>query len=117
MHPFTPQPRQLANAATKQVVFGSDRDLGMVLTSDDPLDQLRLRIDADGDGELGLSELQELLVAMGRVKRGDPATAATVRTLFAELDTDSSGEIDAVEFQVSCRPKLCLAFHEAPRLR
>ena len=51
MHPFTPQPRQPTNnnGATKRVVFGSERDLGMVLTSDDPLDQLWLRVDSNGE--------------------------------------------------------------------
>jgi hypothetical protein len=91
MHTHTPQPRRQPDP-TKHVVFGSGRDLGLVLTSDDPLDKLWLQIDADGDGQLGKSELARLMATMGR--HGE-----NIDELFVALDSDGSGDIDIGEFQ------------------
>ena len=86
--------------ASKKVVFGKPRDLDLRLSSDDPLDQLWLKVDADGDGQLGKSELAELMVMMGRASTVDaPETATLVDKIVEELDTDRSGDIDIGEFQ------------------
>ena len=69
--------------------FGQDRDLGLVLGSDDPLDQLWLQVDADGDGSLGRDEVKKIMTLMGR-----PDVEANVDLVMKELDADQSGDID-----------------------
>ena len=101
----------------KTVVFGQPRDLGLVLNSDDPLDQLWGKIDADGDGELGASELAQVLVAMGRVQSADaPETLAWVETTMKELDEDGSGDVDIAELQdwYNKQPERSVAASAAP---
>ena len=83
-----------AQPRTMQVVFGRERDLGIRLGSDDPLDQLWLEVDADGDGELGRSEVEQLLRRMGRAD-----VEAQLDAVMAELDADGSGDIDIGEFE------------------
>lgn len=89
------QTRRLGDAPVKIVVFGDDRDHGLVLGSDDPLDQLWLRVDKDGDGELGRPEIKELLTMMGRVGVDDH----TVDVITAEMDADGDGDVDMGEFE------------------
>jgi hypothetical protein len=100
--PAPASPAPLRKPATKKtVVFGSDKDLGIVLTSDDPLDQLWLEIDKDGDGKLGEEEVCQVLVMMKRAtETGAPRTKEIAQTVMKELDTDGSGDIDIGEFQV-----------------
>lgn len=80
-------------------VFGSGRDLGLVLGSDDPLDQLWMRLDADADGSLGRAEVVEMLVAMGRIDGPNDSRGDKVDAVLAELDSDGSGDIDIGEFE------------------
>ena len=91
--PETPQPVQ-QSPGTKTVVFGSDRDLGLVLGSDDALDRLWLDVDRDGDGSLGRAEIVRMLTMMGR---GD--VEGQVDEVMAGLDEDGSGDIDIGEFE------------------
>ena len=77
----------------KEVVFGNPRELGLVLGSDDPLDQLWLKLDADGDGQLGRREIEELLLMMGRVTETTSDAAQLVSTVMEELDSDGSGDV------------------------
>ena len=81
-----------AQARTMKIVFGRERELGIRLGSDDPLDQLWLEVDADGDGQLGRSEVAQLLRRMGRGE-------AQLDAVMAELDEDKSGDIDISEFE------------------
>jgi Ca2+-binding EF-hand superfamily protein len=75
-------------------VFGQDRDLGLRLGSDDPLDQLWLQVDADGDGSLGREEVKKVMALMGRAD-----VEANVDRVMQELDADNSGDIDIGEFE------------------
>ena len=77
----------------KEVVFGNPRELGLVLGSDDPLDQLWLKLDADGDGQLGRREIEELLLMMGRVTETTSDAAQLISTVMEELDSDGSGDV------------------------
>lgn len=114
-----PTPRRLAphDGQKMTLVFGGERDLGLVLGSDDPLDQLWLRLDTDGDGSLGRPEVVQMLVAMGRINDpNDPIVRsgrrgaddwplqmaddkAWVDGVLSELDSDGSGDIDIGEFE------------------
>ena len=73
-------------------VFGAKYALGFRLGSDDPLDQLWLKVDADGDGNLSQEEVGEVLRMMGRED-----VEANLEAVMAELDADGSGDIDIGE--------------------
>ena len=81
-----------AQARTMKIVFGRERELGIRLGSDDPLDQLWLKVDADGDGNLSQEEVGEVLRMMGRED-----VEANLEAVMAELDADGSGDIDIGE--------------------
>jgi Ca2+-binding EF-hand superfamily protein len=83
-----------ATPGSKKVVFGANRSLGLRLGSDDPLDQLWLKVDQDGDGELDRGEVLQLLQMMGRAD-----AEAQVDGVMEELDADGSGDIDLGEFE------------------
>jgi hypothetical protein len=89
----TPQPKQTA-ANVKRVVFGTDRPLGLVLGSNDPLDRLWLELDSDRDGQLGPGEVARLLAGLGRPAEQDDVAAAMV-----QLDMTGSGSIGIAEFE------------------
>ena len=73
-------------------VFGAKYALGFRLGSDDPLDQLWLKVDADGDGNLSQEEVGEVLRMMGRED-----VEANLEAVMADLDADGSGDIDIGE--------------------
>ena len=83
-----------ATPGAKKVVFGADRSLGLRLGSDDPLDQLWLEVDQDGDGELDRGEVLQLLQMMGRAD-----AEAQIDGVMQGLDEDGSGNIDLGEFE------------------
>ena len=83
-----------ATPGAKKVVFGADRSLGLRLGSDDPLDQLWLQVDQDGDGELDRGEVLQLLQMMGRAD-----AEAQIDGVMQGLDEDGSGNIDLGEFE------------------
>ena len=60
----TPKPKKPA-MRTMTLIFGKNEELGLVLGSADPLDQMWLHIDKDVDGELGREEVAEVLKMMG----------------------------------------------------
>ena len=105
------RPRQKQQAApaepkcTMEVVFGQARGLGIVFGSSDPLDQLWLEVDTDGDGQLGKDELGDLLRKMGRAQ-----TEADVEAAWKELDSDNSESVDIAEFEAWYRQ-----FKEVPK--
>ena len=90
-----PEPEASPNAErSKTVVFGQEGSLGLVLGSDDPLDQIWLAVDADGDGSLDREEISSVLRLMGRKQ-----SATEVDRVMRELDVDHDGDIDIGEFE------------------
>ena len=89
----TPKARKPA-MRTMTLIFGKNEELGLVLGSEDPLDQMWLQIDKDGDGELGRDEVAEILRMMNR-----SSSYEDVSRVMAELDSDRSDFIDIGEFE------------------
>lgn len=91
---------------TKTLIFVKDRDLGLVLGSKDPLDQVWSQMDPDGDGVVGRDEILELWSRMGRAAseqeilnamvemKTDVALRRMSAGINAETGTDSFDEID-----------------------
>jgi C-terminal processing protease CtpA/Prc len=77
---------------TTTLLFGKDQDLGLVLGSDDPLDQVWVefvqcgsQIDQSAVGVVGRNEISELLRRMGR-----DVSAQAVTTAMIEMATDAA---------------------------
>ena len=77
---------------TTTLLFGKDQDLGLVLASDDPLDQVWTgcshcgsQIDQSGVGVVGRNEISELLRKMGR-----DVSAQAVTTAMIEMTTGAA---------------------------